>query len=50
MTIPSLKKQYFGDINRVLRKKRAEMNNELREKCFEILAKKKEGDNNGVNV
>ena len=50
MTIPSLKKQIFGDVNKILSKKRAEMNNKLREKCFEILAKKKEGDNNGINV
>jgi len=50
MTIPSLKKQYFGDINEVLRKKRAEMNNELREKCFEILAKKKQSGEDGTNI
>ena len=50
MRIPSLKKQYFGDLNEMLRKKRTEMNNELREKCLDILAKQKEGDNNGINV
>lgn len=50
MSIPSLKKQYFGDFNEMLRRKRAEMNQEIREKCLEILAKKKEGDKDGINI
>ena len=42
MKAETLRQQMFGDINKKLNQKRAQMNEEVREKCFEILEKKKE--------
>ena len=49
MKAVSLHQQMFGDLNKKLNEKRAQMNEEIREKCFEILDKKEEqkkGDQN----
>ncbi len=42
MKIPTIREQMFGDTNKKLNNIRAEMNEEIREKCFEIIDKKKE--------
>lgn len=44
MKIPSLKEQVFGDsLNERLNKNRENLNNEIRQKCMELLKKKREG-------
>ena len=42
MKIPSLKQQYFGDLNRQLNNKRRQMNNEIREQMLDQMSKNKE--------
>lgn len=42
MRIPTLREQLLGDVLDVIRKKRAEMNQELHDKIKEALEKKKE--------
>lgn len=44
LKIPSLKQQYFGDLNRKLNARRRQMNNEIREEIFERINKDKEDD------
>lgn len=39
--IPSISRQYSEDLEQSLSKVRAELNREIREKCFKILDKKK---------
>jgi len=39
MTIPTLKQQMFGDLNKQLNRIRARMNDDIRERCFEIIEK-----------
>ena len=39
MKIPTLHQQMFGDINKQLSNIRAQLNEEIQEKCFEILEK-----------
>jgi len=48
MRIPSLRKQYLGDINEIIRKKRAEMNMELEKKLAEAFAKR--GNKDGIDI
>ena len=38
MKIPSLKQQYFGDLNRQLNNKRRQMNNEIKEQILEKMS------------
>ena len=42
MKIPSLKQQYFGDLNRQLNNKRRQMNNEIRDEMLDQMSKNKE--------
>ena len=39
MKIPSLKQQYFGDLNRQLNSRRKQMNAEIRDEIFERINK-----------
>ena len=42
LKIPSLKQQYFGDLNRQLNNKRRQMNNEIRDEMLDQMSKNKE--------
>ena len=42
MKIPSLKQQYFGDLNRQLNARRRQMNNEIRDEMLDQMSKNKE--------
>ena len=42
MKIPSLKQQYFGDLNRQLNSRRRQMNAEIREEILERINKDRE--------
>ena len=42
MKIPSLKQQYFGDLNRQLNARRRQMNAEIREEILERINKDRE--------
>jgi len=44
MKIPSLKQQYFGDLNRQLNFRRRQMNAEIRDEIMERINKDKEND------
>ena len=44
MKIPSLKQQYFGDLNKRLNARRRQMNNEVRDEIMERINKDKEND------
>jgi hypothetical protein len=44
MKIPSLKQQYFGDLNRQLNSRRRQMNAEIREEILERINKDKNID------
>ena len=46
MKIPSLKQQYFGDLNRQLNSKRRQMNADIREEILERINKNKESEQN----
>ena len=46
MKIPSLKQQYFGDLNRQLNSKRRQMNVEIREAIIERINKNREAEQN----
>jgi len=49
--IPDLREQRFGNRNNHLNQIRAEMNNEITGKCFDILRKKKSaGDKNAAII
>ena len=49
MKAQNISQQMFGDVNKKLNYMRAQMNEEVREKCFEILDKKKEQNQGDVN-
>ena len=42
MKAPSLKQQYFGDLNRMLNNRRRQMNSEIKEKMLEEMSKNRE--------
>ena len=42
MKKPSLKQQYFGDLNRQLNARRRQMNNEIRDEMLDQMSKNKE--------
>ena len=46
MKIPSLKQQYFGDLNRQLNSRRRQMNAEIREEILERINKDRETKEN----
>ena len=46
MKIPSLKQQYFGDLNRQLSSMRRKMNANVREEIFERIQKNKQSEEN----
>lgn len=46
MKIPSLKQQYFGDLNRQLNAKRRQMNADIREEILERIQKNKQNEEN----
>ena len=46
MKIPSLKQQYFGDLNRQLNSKRRQMNADIREEILERINKNREAEQN----
>ena len=46
MKIPSLKQQYFGDLNRQLNARRRQMNAEIREEIIERINKNRQSEEN----
>ena len=44
MKIPSLKQQYFGDLNRQLNSRRRQMNDKIREEIIERINKNRQSE------
>ena len=48
MKIPSLKQQYFGDLNRQLNARRRQMNSEIRDEMLDQMSKKPENKEESI--
>ena len=50
MKIPSLKQQYFGDLNRQLNARRRQMNNDIKQQILEKMSESREDKENKEDI